>query len=119
MTIAAALVVAVLLAPMPGAHAADPTLADVAGCNEEASARTTGSALPRPDRPDARAGAPIVEGERSLPPQGRGEKSDPTGSIVTDSADPLVRGMDAQRAGDPAYRAAYRECMQHRGVPSR
>jgi hypothetical protein len=116
MTIAAALAVAVLLAPMPVAPAADPSLADVTTCNEEAAARTTGSALPRPERPDAAAGAPILEGERSLPPQGRGEKADPTGAVITDSADPLVRGMDAQRADDPAYRAAYRECMRQRGA---
>jgi hypothetical protein len=112
-----ALGVAVLAAAlvMPfgsAARAAEPGLADVAACNEEAAARTSASALPR-------AGAPIVEGERELPKRGTGEKSDPTGSIVTESADPLVKGMDAQRANDPAYRAAYRTCMQTRLSRSR
>ena len=106
MTIAAVLALAVLLAPMPGTRI-DPSLADIAACNEEAAERTTASALPGPERPEARTG---------LPP--RREKTDPTGSILTDAADPLVRGMDAGRADDPAYRAAYRECMQERGSRS-
>jgi hypothetical protein len=106
-----------MLLPAIGASAADPTLSDVASCNEEAAARTTGAAFPRPDHTPlpAAPGSPIVEGERDLPTQaGATEKSDPTGSIVTHSADPLLEGMDAQRAHDPAYRAAYRECMHQR-----
>jgi hypothetical protein len=104
-----------LLLPVGPAGAADPTLTDIATCNEQAAAATSGSALPRRDRPGPpEASAPIVEGEHDLPPRG-GEKSDPTGSIVTDSPDPLVKGMDAQKAGDPAYRTAYRACMQKRG----
>jgi hypothetical protein len=86
--------------------AADPNLADIAACNEEAAAKTAPSASPR---------APVP----SPPPRAGGEKSDPTGSIVTDSADPLAKGMDAQRAGDPAYRTAYRNCMKSRGERSR
>jgi hypothetical protein len=98
---AAALAAAVLLLPAARGIAAEPTLTDIASCNEQAAARTSGAALPRLDAP-----AP--------PPAARGEKSDPTGSIVTDSSDPFVKGMDAQKADDPAYRAAYRECMQRR-----
>jgi len=102
MLIAAALTAAFVV-PVPStARAAEPTLSDIAGCNEEAAARTSGSALPRPSVP-----APGTN-----PKQAGKEKSDPTGSIVTDSADPLVKGMDAQRANDPAYRTAYRECMR-------
>ena len=116
-TLGAAAVAAVLLLPPTAARAAEPTLTDIAGCNEEAAARTSAPALPKasaPARP-AEANAPIVEGERDLPRRGSsGEKSDPTGSIVTDSPDPMVKGMDAQRAKDPAYRAAYRTCMQDR-----
>jgi uncharacterized Zn-binding protein involved in type VI secretion len=40
--------------------------------------------------------------------------TDPTGSIVTQSPDPLLKGMDAARVSDPAYRTAYRDCMQAR-----
>jgi len=114
---------AILLAVSALAQAtppADPTLSDIAACNEEATTRTSGAALPRPEGPLPTAGkAPIVEGERDLPRRGGAEKSDPTGSIVTDSPDPLAKGMDAARAGDPAYRAAYRECMQARGERKR
>ena len=101
--------------------AADPTLSDIAACNEQAAARTGGSALPRAATPAAPpgGGAPIVEGERDMPKRAGSEKSDPTGSIVTESADPLVKGMDAQKASDPAYRTAYRDCMKSRGERSR
>ena len=98
---AVALAAAVLLLPAASGIAAEPTLTDIASCNEQAAAKTSGAALPRLDGPAA-------------PPAGRGEKSDPTGSIVTDSSDPFVKGMDAQKTDDPAYRTAYRECMQRR-----
>jgi len=98
---AVVLAAAVLLLPAARGIAADPTLTDIASCNEQAAARTSGAVLPRLDDP-------------TPPPAARGEKSDPTGSIVTDSSDPFVKGMDAQKVGDPAYRAAYRECMQRR-----
>jgi hypothetical protein len=40
------------------------------------------------------------------------EKTDPSGSIITESPDPLVTGMDAGKANDRAYRTAYRDCMR-------
>jgi len=105
----------VMLALVTPAPAAEPTLSDIATCNEQAAARTSGAALPRPDAPSPAATTkPIVEGERELPR--RGEKSDSTGAIITDGPDPLVKGMDAQRADDPEYRAAYRACMQKRAT---
>ena len=115
-------VATVMLLLSAGRASAEPTLTDIATCNEQAAAATSGAALPRPDRPGPpeasasrpEASAPIVEGDRDLARR-RGEKSDPTGSIVTDSPDPLVKGMDAQKADDPAYRTAYRACMQKRG----
>lgn len=116
---AAALAAAVVMPFGSVARAAEPTLADIAGCNDEAAARTGAAALPRAAAPGTTGAAPIVEGERELPKAGSREKSDPTGSIVTESADPLAKGMDAQRAKDPAYRAAYRACMQTRLSPSR
>lgn len=114
---AAALAAAVVMPFGAVARAAEPTLADIAGCNEEAAARTGAAALPRAGA--TTDGAPIVQGERELPKAGAREKSDPTGSIVTESADPLAKGMDAQRAKDPAYRAAYRACLQTRLSPGR
>lgn len=69
-----------------------PTLSDIVACNEHADAKTAPSTL-----------AWAV-----------GEKTDPSGAIITESPDPLVQGMDAGRAGDSAYRAAYRQCMERR-----
>jgi hypothetical protein len=113
---ATALLTAALVVSATGASAAEPELADIAACNEQAAARTSGAAKPgaAPPRQTQRR-APIVEGERDLPRQGAGrETTDPSGSIVTGSDDPLAKGMDAQQAGDPAYRAAYRDCMRAR-----
>jgi hypothetical protein len=120
---------------------AEPTLSDIAGCNDQAAARTGASALPHPGwrvpgrtdknpsiSPRADAARPsIVPGPAdrgvgdtpkpnagtTLPGRGvPGEKSDSTGSVISQTPDPLVKGMDAQKADDPQYRAAYRECMR-------
>lgn len=42
------------------------------------------------------------------------DKTDPSGSIITESPDPFVTGMDAGKADDPGYRTAYRDCMRQR-----
>ena len=121
-TLAAAVLAAAIALPPVHALAAEPSLSDIAGCNEQAAAKTGPAASPRLAGPSTRppsAGAPIVEGDRDLPKRSGGEKSDPSGSIVTDSADPLAKGMDAQRADDPAYRTAYRDCMKARSGRSR
>lgn len=92
---------------------AQPDLSDVATCNEEAQTKAGGpSAAPGPG-----------PGRRTPPktpaaPPLRGEKTDPSGTVITGTPDPLLEGMAADRADDPAYRTAYRECMQrqtHRG----
>ena len=119
----------------------EPTLSDIAGCNEQAAARTGASALPHPGSrsteaaqrapaapPRGDATSPgIVPGPADpgvgkpsrpgagVPTPGRGgpgEKTDPSGSVITETPDPLVRGMDAGKADDPQYRAAYRDCMR-------
>jgi len=131
---------ALMLAASP-ALAAEPTLSDIAGCNEQAAAKTSASALPHPgtrvpDRADQNspaspradatrpgivpgpadrgvADAPKSSGAAPLPGTGGpGEKTDPTGSVISESPDPLVKGMAAEKADDPQYRAAYRECMR-------
>jgi len=131
-------VIAVLMSSTV-ALAAAPTLTDIAACNEQAAAKTSASALPHPGRtpgpidvpPDsarpreqgARPSLPVppepaVPGpsaDRSIDLGARpGEKTDPSGSVITRTPDPLVQGMDAQKADDPAYRAAYRDCMRGR-----
>ncbi|HEY7521171.1 MAG TPA: hypothetical protein VIE36_23015 [Methylomirabilota bacterium] len=119
----------------------EPTLSDIAACNEQAAARTGSSALPHPGSRSTEAarrapGAPprgdaaspgVVPGPTdpgvgraplpgtSVPTPGTGgpgEKTDPSGSVITQTPDPLVRGMDAGKADDPQYRAAYRDCMR-------
>src|SRR5262249_35620514 len=110
---------------------------DIAGCNQEAAQRTGASALPAPPGapgkeiakrpPDgsreprelpAHGGVPVADApdSRATRPgaraQGSAEKTDPRGTVITETRDPLLKGMDADKAGDAAYRAAYRECMR-------
>ena len=105
--------------------AQQPTVSDVALCNQEAEARTRGPSAypgprpqpapePKPKTPDAPRGLPPTELPRHSPPArgAEGEKTDPSGSVITESPDALLEGMDASRADDPAYRVAYRTCME-------
>ena len=130
-------ILAALLPAATTAVAAEPTLSDIAGCNQQAAQKTGASALPAPPgapgrelaqrAPDgsreprelpAHGGIPVAgaPGATATPPSanrgGSGEKTDPTGSVITQAPDPLLKGMDAEKANDPAYRAAYRDCMR-------
>jgi len=118
---------AVLLMTAGIIRAQEPAVADIAICNEEATRKTGGSAFPGPrPGPDVaretpqRAGAneargPLGPGPSAVLPSGRtGERTDPTGSIITESPDPLLKGMEADRADDEAYRTAYRDCIRQR-----
>ena len=94
-----------------------PTLSDIVACNEAAAARTTPGA-----RPGADLQVRAPQTARDAGHDARGtvrEKTDPSGGVITESPDPLVKGMDAGRAGDGAYRAAYRRCMERRTDPGR
>ena len=106
----------VMVLSLAGIARAEPTVTDIATCNQHAARTGAPSALPGPERSpqtvrplpdDARGGAPVALDT------GR-EKTDPSGTIVTESTDPLVKGMDAGKLRDPVYRAAYRECMARR-----
>jgi len=118
-------IIGALLLMASAAGAAEPTLSDIAGCNQQAAQKTGASALPAPPGargPDVAQRAPDDSRQpRELPAQGGvpvagapGEKTDPSGAIITQSPDPLLKGMDAGKADDPAYRAAYRDCMRSR-----
>jgi hypothetical protein len=116
----------------PALAAPEPTLSDIAACNEQAATRTGAGAMPHPgSRPPDTArrgessrgtvpapGAPgagriRAPGPDTTPPGGApSEKTDPSGSVITQTPDPLARGMDASKADDPQYRAAYRDCMR-------
>jgi hypothetical protein len=132
------LTLAVVALTSSSALAADPTLSDIAACNDAAAAKTGASALPHPGRRGPETAARVPDGgqqPRELPAHGGipvagapapgvtrpsdrsatpGEKTDPSGSVITQSPDPLVKGMDALKADDPVYRAAYRDCMRSR-----
>jgi hypothetical protein len=105
------LAVLALAAASPVLAQREPNLSDIAGCNEQAASRTAASALPHPGSGVGKAPAPGA----GLPTPGTGgpgEKTDPSGSIITETPDRLVKGMDAARADDSQYRAAYRDCMR-------
>ena len=127
-----------LVVASPALAQREPNLSDIAGCNEQAASRTGASALPHPGSrtpESAQRAAPrgdatspgIVPGPtdpgvgkvpapgvgRPMPGTGGpGEKTDPSGSVITETPDPLVKGMDASKADDSQYRAAYRDCMR-------
>jgi uncharacterized Zn-binding protein involved in type VI secretion len=107
-----------------------PNVSDIATCNKEAEAAAgTPSALPRPPAPgqpgisqlpDARGGVPVANEGKMTPSaaphaSALGGTTDSTGQLITRPADPRLEGMAAARAGDAAFREAYRTCMQRLG----
>jgi hypothetical protein len=122
-----ALAAAILLGLVGFVEARQPTISDIAICNEEATKETSGSAFPGPrPGPEIARENPNQKGTRDMPDRGgtgsaakTGEKTDPSGSFITESSDPFVTGMDAGKADDSAYRTAYRDCMRRRIGPGR
>jgi hypothetical protein len=105
--IALALMLLVSLAATRTAGGEVPTVADFAGCNDEApQAVKAGTASPtmgdRVRADSARAGAAA---RNSL---------DVMGKVVA-SSDPQIHGMAAEGAKDATYQAAYRSCMRRKG----
>ena len=96
-----ALAVAFGTPPAIGAQARN--LTDAVVCNDEAHRRA--------GIPSASPGANVKP--RTLTPE-PGTRTDPSGSIVAESRDPLLEGMAAEGLADPAYRTAYRDCMAAR-----
>jgi hypothetical protein len=102
---------------------APPTISDFATCNAEADEKTTPpSALPRgseerassPESARPRASAPAPTGPPMPSGAGR-EPTDPSGTLISGASNPQLEGMEAARASDPEYRAAYQSCMRRRG----
>jgi hypothetical protein len=89
-------------------HADVPTFADMTACNQEAREESRGrSASPNSkDQIDAEAARRERTDTAAIPG---------TAGAVTQSDDPQIHGMDADRATDAAYRAAYRVCMRKKG----
>jgi hypothetical protein len=104
----------VLASPAATPAQKQPSVSDIATCNNEAEAAAgTPSASPRPPQPPALPDAPKAPAPAARAPAAG--TTDPTGQVVTRPADPLLHGMAAARSNDPAFRAAYRDCMQRLG----
>jgi hypothetical protein len=120
-TIPAALVTLFALAALD-VEARPATVSDFAICNQEATEKTGGGALPGPGGPPP--APPSLErgpGGRANTGASGGMASgtDSTGKLVAGAADPLDEGMAATHADDPVYRAAYRDCMTRRGITAK
>ena len=96
-------VLVLVLGITPAVGAQGWNLTDAVVCNDEAQ-RRAGSPSASPGRGDK---------PRTLTPE-TGTRTDPSGSIVAESRDPLLEGMAAEGLADPAYRTAYRDCMAAR-----
>ena len=96
-----ALVIVLAVAPAVGAQGVN--LTDVAICNDEAHQRA----------PSPSASSRTGDQPKTLTPE-RGTVTDPSGSFIVKSEDPLLEGMAAEGLSDPAYRTAYRACMAAR-----
>lgn len=119
---AVSIAVLVVAVAAPALAQREPTLSDIAGCNEQAASRSGASAMPHPGTGPGIVPGPADPGVGNAPRPGArtptpgtggpGEKTDPSGSVISETPDPLVKGMDAAKADDPQYRAAYRNCMR-------
>jgi len=108
-TVGVLVAVAVVLV-VTSTHAQQPSITDAATCNEAAQAKAgAGSASPAipPTGPPSAANAPTLEPKA-------GTRTDPSGSIIVQSPDPLLEGMATNCLKDGAYRTAYRDCMAAR-----
>jgi len=111
-TPAGVLVAVWILLVVTSTHAQQPNITDAAICNEEAQAKagapSASPALPAPPtRPPSTANAPTLEPKA-------GTRTDPSGSIIVQSPDPLLEGMATSGLKEGPYRTAYRDCMAAR-----
>jgi hypothetical protein len=125
-SVTALITAAGLLTSVGAALAADPTQADFDACNKEAQARQSSpSASPSTsggptgsmsgstskDHPASTSGGGATSGT----PSGSTGSSVSGGAAPSTDADVALRGIDASGKSDPAFQAAYRECMKQRG----
>jgi hypothetical protein len=86
-----------------------PTVADIAGCNDEARDGIRGRAVAPTSRD-------VVEAATARKADAETAKdSGGAAAGVTQSPDPHIHGMDGEGAKDAAYRAVYRVCMRRNG----
>jgi hypothetical protein len=114
------LVTAWVVAPLGAtAQLQRPNISDIAICNEEAGTPSASPGPPPTVPPGPRSEQPGAPADtRTLAPK-PGTQTDPSGSIVVQSPDPLLEGMGTEGLDDRAYRAAYRACMAGRLRPGR
>ena len=121
-----------------GAQSKTPTTADFEACNLQATAKLgsdSGSALPRSTTPGSGTSSSMPSVGSQSPDTGASSSSSGTsGSGATGSGtigsgissgsgmsgagstrDHSLMGIDAAKRGDPAYQAAYQDCMKTRG----
>jgi hypothetical protein len=118
------LVIAWVVAPLGAtAQLQRPNISDIAICNEEALAKAgTPSASPGPPPtvpPGPRSEPPGAPADTPTLAPKPGTQTDPSGSIVVQSPDPLLEGMGTEGLDDRTYRTAYRDCMAGRLRPGR
>lgn len=111
------------------ASARPANVSDFAICNNEAASGAP-AASPKTLEPERGAGASPSPHVAPKTPEAKPEPgaagssgmasgTDSTGKLVAGARDPLLEGLAADRADDPAYQQAYRECMTRRGVTGR
>ena len=105
--IAVGLMLVVSLASARTAGGEVPTTADLAGCNDEASAAVkAGTASPimaDHARAESARAAAMTPDSMSV-----------TGKVI-ESPDPQIHGMEAEGAKHAPYQGAYRSCMRRQG----
>ena len=106
------LVTVPLVGPFTPAHAQGPNLSDIAACNEEAQRKSASPSASPPAPPRPPAAAPTLTPEP-------GTQTDPSGSFIVKSPDPLLEGMATEGLTNGAYRTAYRDCRGDRLKPKR
>lgn len=116
-TLTGLFVAASIVVPAGAAQAQQPTISDIAICNEEAQAKAgspSASPGPPPTAPPAPRAQPKEQADAPTLTRKPGTQTDPSGSIIVQSPDPLLQGMATDGLTDPAYRTAYRDCMAGR-----
>jgi hypothetical protein len=91
------------------AHAEVPTAADFAACNAKAAQDV------KADAASASPRAELPKDATQLPSDTRTQPGDAAGRTLSSQKDPQIEGLDADRASDKVYVAAYRSCMRQRG----
>jgi hypothetical protein len=108
-----------LLTSVGVALAANPTQADFDACNKEAQSRQS-SPSASPSTSGGATGNMSGSTSKDHPAATPGTSTPSTSAPSTSTSpstsnDVALRGIDASGKSDPAFQAAYRDCMKRRG----